>query len=176
MPGAGVLPAGIPTSGHSMTRSPLATAVFTAIITACLSASPCLAGTADPIVAVNTDLREVKALQALTIAGHIDKFAADKDVVLEGWGRLSSGDGNGGMIRLDTDLPIAQIEVETVPRPDVVAVVGDPGLALSGFRIRLILEPAGIPVGYTLCVSTEDPLYGHFRMHDNPKVPCPARP
>jgi hypothetical protein len=141
-----------------MTRSHLANAVFTA----CLSASSCLAGPAEPIVAVNTDLREVKELQGLTIAGHIDKFSAGKDIVLEGWGRLSSGDGNGGM--------------ETVPRPDVVAVVGDPGLALSGFKMRLILEPAGIPAGYTLCVSTDDPLYGRFRMHDNPQVPCPVRP
>jgi hypothetical protein len=155
-----------------MTRSHLATAVFTA----CLAASPCLAGPAEPIVAVNADLRDVKELQGLTIAGHIDRFAADKDIVLEGWGRLSSGDGNGGMIRLDTDLPIAQVDLETVPRPDVVAVVGDPGLALSGFKMRLILEPAGIPVGYTLCISTDDPLYGRFRMHDNPQVPCPVRP
>ena len=85
------------------------------------------------------------ALQKLTIAGHIDKFSADKDVVLEGWGRLSSGDGNGGMIRLDTDLPIARVEVEAMARPDVVGTVGDPGLAFSGFRIRLVLEPAGVP-------------------------------
>jgi hypothetical protein len=155
-----------------MTRSHLANAVFTA----CLSASSCLAGPAEPIVAVNTDLREVKELQGLTIAGHIDRFSTGKDIVLEGWGRLSSGDGNGGMIRLDTDLPIAQVDLETVPRPDVVAIVGDPGLALSGFKMRLILEPAGIPAGYTLCVSTDDPLYGRFRMHDNPQVPCPVRP
>jgi hypothetical protein len=147
-----------------------------AILTACLCASPCfVAPAAEPIVAVNSDLREVAALQKLTIAGHIDKFTADRDIVLEGWGRLSSGDGNGGMIRLDTDLPVARVEVETMARPDVVNTVGDPGLAFSGFRIRLVLEPAEVPAGYTLCISTDDPLYGQFRMHDNPKVPCPVK-
>jgi hypothetical protein len=38
-----------------------------------------------------------------------------------------------------------------------------------------VLEPAGVPEGYTLCVSTDDPLYGPFRMHDNPKIPCPVQ-
>jgi hypothetical protein len=148
-----------------------------AILTACILASPCFAApVTEPIVAVNSDLREVAALRKLTIAGHIDKFSADRDIVLEGWGQLSWGDGNGGMIRLDTDLPISRIEIETVERPDVVNTVGDPGLAFSGFRIRLVLEPAGAPAGYTLCVSTDDPLYGQFRMHDNPEVPCPVRP
>jgi hypothetical protein len=148
-----------------------------AILTSCLWASPSFAApVAEPIVAVNSDLREVASLQKLTIAGHIDKFTADKDIVLEGWGRLSSGDGNGGMIRLDTDLPVARVEVETMARPDVVNTVGDSGLAFSGFRIRLVLEPAGVPAGYTLCVSTDDPLYGRFRMHDNPQVPCPVKP
>jgi len=147
-----------------------------AVLTACLWAAPCFAAPAtESIVAVNSDLREVASLQRLTIAGHIDKFSADRDIVLEGWGRLSSGEGNGGMIRLDTDLPIARIEMETMARPDVVGTVGDPGLAFSGFRIRLVLEPAGVPEGYTLCVSTDDPLYGQFRMHDNPKVPCPVK-
>ena len=147
------------------------------ILTACLLASPCFAEpVAEPIVAVNSDLREVAALRKLTIAGHIDKFSADKDIVLEGWGRLSWGDGNGGMIRLDTDLPIAQVEIKTMERPDVVNTVGDPGLAFSGFRIRLVLESAGVPAGYTLCVSTDDPLYGQFRMHGNPQVPCPVGP
>ena len=93
-------------------------------------------------MAVNSDLREVASLQKLTIAGHIDKFTADRDIVLEGWGRLSSGDGNGGMIRLDTDLPVVRVEMQTMARPDVVNTVGDPGLAFSGFRIRLVLEPA----------------------------------
>jgi len=148
----------------------------TCFLVACLLTSPCLAEPVTPIIAVNSDLREVKALRGLTIAGHIDKFSADKDIVLEGWGRLSSGEGNGGMIRLDTDLPIARVEMETMARPDVVTVVGDPGLAFSGFRIRLVLEPAAVPAGYTLCVSTDDPLYGRFRMHDNPQVPCPVRP
>ena len=148
-----------------------------AILTACLLTSPCFAeSVAEPIVAVNSDLREVAALRKLTIAGHIDKFSADKDIVLEGWGRLSWGDGNGGMIRLDTDLPIARVEIKTMERPDVVNTVGDPGLAFSGFRIRLVLEPAGAPAGYTLCVSTDDPLYGQFRMHGNPQVPCPVGP
>jgi hypothetical protein len=154
-----------------MTNDSLAAAV----LAACLSASPCLAAPAEPIVAVNSDLREVAALQKLTIAGHIDKFTADKDIVLEGWGRLSSGDGNSGMIRLDTDLPVARVEMETMARQDVVNIVGDPRLAFSGFRIRLVLEPAGVPEGYTLCISTDDPLYGQFRMHDNPQVPCPVR-
>ena len=144
-----------------------------AILTSCLWALPSFAApVAEPIVAVNSDLREVASLQKLTIAGHIDKFAADRDIVLEGWGRLSSGDGNGGMIRLDTDLPVVRVEVQTMARPDVVNTVGDSGLAFSGFRIRLVLEPAG----YTLCVSTDDPLYGRFRMHDNPQVPCPVKP
>ncbi len=148
-----------------------------AILTSCLWASPSFAApVAEPIVAVNSDLREVASLQKLTIAGHIDKFTADRDIVLEGWGRLSSGDGNGGMIRLDTDLPVVRVEVETMARPDVVNTVGDSGLAFSGFRIRLVLEPAGVPAGYTLCVSTDDPLYGRFRMHDNPQVPCPVKP
>lgn len=147
-----------------------------AILTTCLLALPCFATPAtEPIVAVNSDLREVAVLEKLTIAGHIDKFTADKDIVLEGWGRLSSGDGNGGMIRLDTDLPIARVEMEMMARPDVASTVGDPGLAFSGFRIRLVLEPAVVPPDYTLCVSTDDPLYGQFRMHDNPKVPCPVK-
>jgi hypothetical protein len=154
-----------------MTKLPFAAAV----LTASLWASVGLAEPAEPIVAVNSDLREVAALQKLTIAGHIDKFTAGEDVILEGWGRLSSGDGNGGMIRLDTDLPIARVEMKTMARPDVVSTVGDPGLAFSGFQIRLVLEPSGVPDGYTLCVSTDDPLYGQFRMHDNPKVPCPMR-
>jgi hypothetical protein len=147
-----------------------------AVLTACLWAAPCFAAPAtESIVAVNSDLREIASLQKLTIAGHIDKFSADRDIVLEGWGRLSSGEGNGGMIRLDTDLPIARVEMETMARPDVVGTVGDPGLAFSGFRIRLVLEPPGVPEGYTLCVSTDDLLYGQFRMHDNSKVPCPVK-
>lgn len=149
---------------------------FFYLLITCLSASACLAGPVEPIVAVNSNLREIPALQKLTIAGHIDKFTADKDVVLEGWGKLSSGEGNGGMIRLDTDLPIARVEVEAMARPDVVGAVGDSGLTYSGFRIRLVLEPAGVKPGYTLCVSTDDPLYGPFRMHDNPNVPCPVQP
>ena len=147
----------------------------TALLIVCFHASACLAGPVEPIIAVNSNLREIAALQKLTIAGHIDKVTTGQDVVLEGWGKLSSGDGNGGMIQLDTDLPISRVEVEAVARPDVAATVGDPGLAYSGFRIRLVLEPVGVPEGYTLCVSTDDPLYGRFRMHDNPKLPCPVQ-
>jgi hypothetical protein len=158
-----------------MTRYAFASLPSAFLLTACLWTFPSLAGPVEPIVAVNSNLREIPALQKLTIGGHIDKFTADKDVVLEGWGKLSSGEGNGGMIRLDTDLPIARVEVEAMARPDVVGTVGDSGLAYSGFRIRLVLEPAGVPPGYTLCVSTDDPLYGPFRMHDNPKVPCPGQ-
>ncbi|WP_158046383.1 hypothetical protein [Skermanella pratensis] len=61
-------------------------------------------------------------------------------------------------------------------RPDVVAVVGDPDLLFSGFVIRIVPGPAVPPGGFTLCVTTDDPLHGRFRMHDNPQVPCPLTP
>ena len=50
----------------------------TALLTVCFHASACLAGPVEPIIAINSNLREIAALQKLTIAGHIDKFTAGR--------------------------------------------------------------------------------------------------
>ncbi|UEM19273.1 hypothetical protein JL100_019525 [Skermanella mucosa] len=113
----------------------------------------------------------------LTIAGHIDRIEIGPEIVMEGWGLLSSafpasGAGLPGSVRIHSDLDIRGIAARRVERPDVVAAVGKPDLLFSGFVITLVPTRAVPPGGFTLCVTTDDPLYGRFRMHDNPQVPC----
>lgn len=121
-------------------------------------------------------------MAGLTIAGHIDRIAIGPDIVIEGWGRLSSAPAAPpetwlpGSVRVHSDLDIRRVEAVRVERPDVVSVVGDPGLRFSGFVIRLVPGQVPPPGGFTLCVTTDDPVYGRFRMHDNPRVPCPVAP
>lgn len=114
----------------------------------------------------------------LTIAGHIDRIEIGREIVMEGWGLLSSafpdsGAGLPGSVRIHSDLDVRGIAARRVERPDVVAAVGKPDLLFSGFVITLVPARAMPPGGFTLCVTTDDPLYGRFRMHDNPQVPCP---
>ncbi|UEM01937.1 hypothetical protein JL101_018260 [Skermanella rosea] len=118
----------------------------------------------------------------LTIAGHIDRIAIGPEIVIEGWGLLSPAPAGPpetwlpGSVRIHSDLDVRGVAARRVERPDVVSVVGDPDLRFSGFVITLVPGRGLKPGGFTLCVTTDDPVYGRFRMHDNPRVPCPVAP
>jgi hypothetical protein len=131
--------------------------------------------TTSPAVVVH-DLADLHTVMGLTIAGHVDHVTMGREIVLEGWGRLSSGPDVGGAVEIHTDIKLRRIGIEVRERPDVVAAVGDPGLRFSGFIITLVPDGESPPLGHhTLCVTTIDPTYGRFRMHDNPDIPCPAK-
>ncbi|EWY39485.1 hypothetical protein N825_06605 [Skermanella stibiiresistens SB22] len=138
--------------------------------------SPAMAGsTASPHVVVH-DLADLDTVMGLTIAGHVDHVTVGPEIVLEGWGRLSSGPEAAGAVEIHTDLELWRIGIEVKERPDVVAVVGDPGLRFSGFIITLVPDGESPPLGHhTLCITTIDPVYGRFRMHDNANIPCPVK-
>jgi hypothetical protein len=134
----------------------------------------CTAATDRPAlrVEITPEIADLSGIAAHTIAGHIDKAAIGREIRLEGWGRLSA-QADSKLIRLHTDLLIASVSAWAYERPDVVAVVKDSGLALSGFVVTIGLpEGATLPEKFTLCVTTKDAVYGSFRMHDNPAVPC----
>ena len=123
-------------------------------------------------VLVCRDIVDLAPVAALTIAGHIDEATIGREIVLRGWGRLSA-EPAGKLIRLHTDLPVASVSAVSEERPDVVAAVKDAGLAFSGFVVTIALRgDADLPDEFTLCMATEDAVYGSFRMHDTPKVPC----
>lgn len=96
--------------------------------------------------------------------GYVDHVRVGAQAFIHGWGLLQAQAGRSS-VHVDTNLPVAEMEIAMSARSDVVAATGDARLAYCGFQIRLVLDDhAVLPAQVRLQVWTQDAVYGGRRL------------
>jgi hypothetical protein len=102
-------------------------------------------------------------------------------VFATGWAAFDGSDAGSGL-RFSTELPVVRAVAYPQLRPEVARATGDPGLALSGFVLRLDLAGAAdeararAVVVAPICLASEDAVRGGFRLVSSRRPdPCRAK-
>lgn len=108
----------------------------------------------------------------LRVGGTIDDVSVYEEagaihVIVSGWGPMDGSDPESHL-RVFTSLPVTSAAAYPSIRGDVATALRDPGLALSGFEMRLTVDPPpdgrSRPVSslarVPLCVVSESPTHG----------------
>ena len=102
------------------------------------------------------------------LGGAVDAVTISDFVELNGWGLIQGGTGTPRLL-IDTNLPVHSIEITTAERPDAAAAMQDSRLKRSGFHIIMTLDGArALPANPTVCVWSEDSIYGAHRLSPAP--------
>lgn len=115
----------------------------------------------------------VEGLEVLREAGALH-------VLVKGWADFDGSEA-ASRLRVSTALPVSRAVAYPVLRPDVARATGDPGLALSGFALRLDLSGAADAAAVRavaatpICLVSEDGERGSFRLHGR-RRPDPCGP
>jgi hypothetical protein len=90
-------------------------------------------------------------------------------ILVSGWARFDGSEATSRLL-FSTKLPVQHVVAYPRLRPDVVRATADPGLALSGFTLRLDLAGAydeaavGAIAATPICLVSTDATRGSFRL------------